>query len=207
MPRQGKTLPDCLAQAVRVLSVPPVMVAALTLILYQRRTDMFRSPADAIVMFVCLAVFPMLAYPLARLIPALRCRGREAERRLAMLLSAVGYAAACVYGFAAACGRDLMLVFMTYFLSVVGLLICNRLLRFRASGHSCAVTGPILLACRFLFEPDRLALSLAVFLAALLLWAVILWASLHLQRHTVGQLLGGAAVCTAAMAVSLLIFH
>ena len=33
MPRQGKTLPDCRAQAVRVLSVPPVMVAALTLIL------------------------------------------------------------------------------------------------------------------------------------------------------------------------------
>ena len=128
-------------------------------ILYRRRTDMFRSPADAIVMFVCPAVFPMLAYPLARLIPALRRRGREAERRLAMLLSAVGYAAACVYGFAAACGRDPMLVFMTYFLSVVGLLICNRLLRFRASGHSCAVTGPILLACRFLFEPDRLALS------------------------------------------------
>lgn len=47
MPRQGKALPDCLAQAVRVLSVPPVMVAALTPILYRRRTDMFRSPADA----------------------------------------------------------------------------------------------------------------------------------------------------------------
>lgn len=28
MPRQGKTLPDRLAQTVRVLSVPPVMVAA-----------------------------------------------------------------------------------------------------------------------------------------------------------------------------------
>lgn len=28
MPRQGKALPDCLAQVVRVLSVPPVMVAA-----------------------------------------------------------------------------------------------------------------------------------------------------------------------------------
>lgn len=28
MSRQGKTLPDCLAQAVRILSVPPVMVAA-----------------------------------------------------------------------------------------------------------------------------------------------------------------------------------
>ena len=28
MPRQGKTLPECLGQAVRVLSVPPVMVAA-----------------------------------------------------------------------------------------------------------------------------------------------------------------------------------
>lgn len=27
MPRQGKALPDYLAQAVRVLSVPPVMVA------------------------------------------------------------------------------------------------------------------------------------------------------------------------------------
>lgn len=26
MPRQGKTMPDCLAQEVRVLSVPPVML-------------------------------------------------------------------------------------------------------------------------------------------------------------------------------------
>ena len=49
MPRQGKALPGCLAQAVSVLSVPPVMVAALTLILYRRRTDMFRTPADAMV--------------------------------------------------------------------------------------------------------------------------------------------------------------
>lgn len=44
MPRQGKALPGCLAQAVRVLSVPPVMVAALTLILYRRRNGYVPLP-------------------------------------------------------------------------------------------------------------------------------------------------------------------
>ena len=74
MPRQGKTLPDCLAQAVRVLSVPPVMVAALTLILYRRRADMFRSPADAIVMFVC-QVAPLAIVSLTIMMLHTRWRG------------------------------------------------------------------------------------------------------------------------------------
>lgn len=194
------------AQAVRVLSVPPVMVSLLALILYLNRPEMFRSRMDMPILLVCLAVVPVLAYPICRLIPALKRGGRAVERRVAFILSGIGYAAGFVYGLVSACGRELKLIFTTYFLSVVGLTVCNRLLRFRASGHSCAVTSPILFFCLFLYDGGNILRSVAVMAAAWAIWGIILWASLYLKRHTLPQLLAGTGICALSLGIAYLLW-
>lgn len=194
------------AQAVRVLSVPPVMVSLLALILYLNRPEMFRSRMDMPILLVCLAAVPVLAYPISRLIPALKRGGRAVERRVAFILSGIGYAAGFVYGLASTCGRELKLIFTTYFLSVVGLSVCNRLLHFRASGHSCAVTSPILFFCLFLYDGGNILRSVAVMAIAWAIWGIILWASLYLKRHTLPQLLAGTGICALSLGVAYLLW-
>lgn len=194
------------AHVVRILSVPPVMVSILTLLLYTCRPTLFRGAVDVVVLLACLAVVPVLAYPIARLIPALKQGGRRLERRLAFILSGIGYAAGFVYGLASSCGRELKMIFTTYFLSVVLLSLCNKLLRFRASGHSCAVTSPILFSCLFLFDMSHPARTVALLAVASVVWGVILWASLYLKRHTLPQLLAGTAICALSLCVCWIIY-
>ena len=74
------------AKVIRILSVPPLMAGVLVLILSFCRKDVFPGAREIVAALLTLTVFPILAYPVARLIPALRRRGREGERNTAFLL-------------------------------------------------------------------------------------------------------------------------
>ena len=139
-----KTAAQRLAHAVRIVSVPPVMVAALLVLLWFFREDVYGSAPEFFVSLLCLAILPVLAYPVSVLIPAMRQKGRDGQRSLAIYFSAVGYLAVFIYGFAAQVGRNLMLVYAGYFFSVVIILLFNKLLHVRASGHACSVSGPLM---------------------------------------------------------------
>ena len=193
-----KTAAQRLAHAVRIVSAPPVMVAALLVLLWFFREDVYGGAPEFFVSLLCLAVLPVLAYPVSVLIPAIRQKGRDGQRSLAIYFSAVGYLAVFIYGFAAQVGRNLMLVYAGYFFSVVIILLFNKLLHVRASGHACSVSGPLMYTAYFL--------GLWGIVVGTALWGIIFWASLVMKRHTVSEFILGTATCLASFFSALLIF-
>ena len=185
------------AKVIRVATVPPVMVLALLLVLFFRCTGIFSAPRELLWSILLLAVLPLLAYPLSSLVPGYRRRGREGQRDLALVLSPVCYAGAVLYGFAAGVSRGLFFIFLVYLLSALVLIVFNKVLGLRASGHACSLVGPMLLSLRFL--------GVISILPCLLLLGAILWSSLVLGRHTPKELALGALSTALAFFLSTLL--
>ena len=195
---ENKSAADRVAAAVRIVTVPPLMVAVIFAILYAVRGALFGSVSHLIFSVLFLAVVPGLAYPLSYLIPSIRRKGRSGQRSLAMYLSAAGYLSVVLYGFLAQCTEGLKIIHLTYLLSVLLLLVLNKLLHVRASGHACSVSGPILLLCIYVG-----AIGVAV---GLMLWTLIFWASVRMRHHTPKEYLIGSTVPILAYVLSYLIF-
>jgi len=169
------------------------MVGTLILLLTNLRPDVITNTTESIMALICLALVPMLAYPISAIIPAFRQKGRDGQRNLAIILSAIGYTGGVVYGFVASANASLMLIFGTYFVSVVGLIILNKCFKIKASGHACSIAGPIGLVCYFLpviFIP-----------VSLLLYAVIFWASVYMGRHTAKEFICGSLVSPISLGI------
>lgn len=194
----SKRLSAILARFIRIVSVPPVMVAGILTALARTTDTIFYSPTEAVSAIVFLAVVPLLAYPLSLLLPRIRKRGREGQRDLAFALSAAGYAGGWVYGYLTHAAPALMAIFTAYLFSVLLLLIFNKLLFLRASGHASSITGPILLSVWFIGG--------WIIPAALALYALIFWASVSSGRHTQKEFLTGTALCVAATAAAFLLY-
>ena len=142
-----------LAHAVRILSIPPVMVSLLVLVLAAFAPDVFASGLEIFAMLLFLAIIPLLAYPLSWAIPRIRRKGREGQRNLAFALTAAGYVLGWLYGVLVSRNREQILVYTIYLVSLLLLLLWNKVFRLRASGHGCSVTGPVLLAGWYLGLP------------------------------------------------------
>lgn len=182
---------------IRVISIPPIMIFALLTILYRSDPGMFLTQRDLVMSLICLALIPALAYPLSALIPALHRKGREGQRTLALFLSAFGYLLAWVYGLISACSSKLFLIYTTYLLSVIILLIFNKVIKLRASGHACSISGPIVFACCFL--------GTKAVVTSISMYSMILWASLASKRHTLKEFAFGTLTCILAFGISALI--
>ncbi|MBE7064567.1 MAG: hypothetical protein E7384_01970 [Ruminococcaceae bacterium] len=187
-----------IAKIVRVSSVPPVMVTILIILLYFLREGIFRSWIDGVVSIMSLAVIPVLAYPISWIIPKLRAKGREGQRNLAFALNPVGYIIAFAYGLISRAGKDLMIIYTAYLLSVIVLLLFNKVLKFRASGHACAVTGPIVIISYYL--------GMWGIVGGAVVYALILWASLAMKRHTLKEFVFGSLTSATAFFIGVLVF-
>ena len=188
-----------LAHIVRIVSVPPVMVGILLVLLFTLRDDVFATPVEFIASLAGLTILPILAYPVSVMIPALRKKGREGQRSLAMYFSTVGYVGVFVYGLIAQVGTGLMHIYAGYLFSVVIILIGNKVFKVRISGHACSVSGPMVYSAYFL--------GIWGIIVGIICWAVILWASLVMKRHTFREFVLGTLTCLLSFAVSWLIFH
>ena len=186
-----------LAKLIRVVSVPPVMVTGIVVALARATDVVFRTTTEAALTALFLGAVPLLAYPLSLLLPKVRARGREGQRDLAFALSTVGYAGGWLYGYLCHVTPALSAIFTAYLFSVLLLMIFNKLLFIRASGHACSVTGPLLLAAWFIGG--------WIVPAAALLYVLIFWASVYAGRHTRGEFLTGTALGAAATALAFLI--
>ena len=186
-----------LAKAVRVITVPPLLVCLLLILLYGTRPGLFSGPFQLALSLLFLMGIPLLAYQLAALLPFTRGKGREGQRNLAFVLNLAGYTAAVVYGLVLRASRGLLLVYGTYFLSVTVLLLLNKGLHIRASGHACSVAGPLILASYFL--------GWFAVLPCAAVFAAVAWASLALGRHSWKELVAGALTAVASFGVSLLL--
>ena len=186
-----------LAYAVRVVSVPPVMVSLLILVLAVFAEGVFGSGLEIAAMVFFLALIPLLAYPLSWLIPGVRRKGREGQRNLAFALTAAGYVLGWVYGKFFSGNREQILVYTIYLISLLLLLLWNKVFKLRASGHACSVTGPTVLAGWYLGP--------AGIIVGAVCYVLIFWASVTTRRHKPDEFLGGSVLCFAACGISWLL--
>ncbi len=178
------------AKTLRIVTIPPLLVSAMLTLLYIFRPEIFKHPIDYIMAIFSLAVIPTLAYPLQRFIPGYKDGGREAQRRLAFIFSPIGYAIGFIYAMILNVSIELKFIFGTYLASVIVLLVFNKLLHVKASGHACGVFGPLIHTVYFLGVPWLIPCAIAV-------WAVV-WSSLYLMRHTKRELFFGGMTAMSA---------
>lgn len=194
-----KTLYLTFAHVVRIVTVPPVMVGILLVLLFTLRDNVFATPVEFAVSLAGLTVLPVLAYPVAAVVPSFRKKGREGQRSMAMYFSTVGYVGVFVYGLIAHVGTGLMHIYAGYLFSVVIILVGNKVFKVRISGHACSVSGPLVYSGYFL--------GLWGILVGALCWGLILWASLVMKRHTFREFVFGTLTCLFSFAVGWVIFH
>ena len=185
------------AKIIRIISVPPVMITFLLVILNTTRPDIFRNNVEVLTSIILLGIVPVLAYPFQLLSSSLEDRGRIMQRKLAFIFSLIGYATALLWAILVHTSKELLMICATYFISVVILTFFNKVLKKRASGHACSITGPLV----FLIY----LVDLKLIFPCLIIATLIFWSSLYLQRHTKTDLFYGVLSNLLAFALSFII--
>lgn len=187
-----------IAKILRILTIPPILVTALLAVIFFTRSTTFRGTIDFVAAVVCLALIPALAYPLQPIIPGFKGKGRDGQRALAFVTSSVGYIIGFSYALISRATDEFKFIVTAYLLSVVLLLVFNKLFHLKASGHACGVLGPLLFAVYFMGWVW--AIPCAVIAAA------VVWSSVALGRHTPSDLcLGGACALASFVSMGLVI--
>ena len=169
------------AKAIRIITTAPIFAALLCTLLYVLVPNSFASPLHFVLALGYLSVLPILAYPISAVIPALRRKGRDGQRNLAIALSIVGYLGSFLTGLFFGGTPTECVLFGTYLCSGTLLALCT-LLHFKASGHACGVVGPVVILA---------LLKSPWFLLGLVLLLPVWVSSLGLGRHTKQELLLG----------------
>lgn len=146
-------------------------------------------------MILLLSIVPALAYVLSDMISAVKVKSREGQRKLAFITILIGYTVALLWAVITGVNKDLMLICLMYFISVLLLTICNKGLHYRASGHASSSTGPLILTIYFM--------GWKVIIPALFIAILIVWSLVYLKRHTLKELAGGMIVSVFAFIISL----
>lgn len=171
------------------------MALILLLVLYFTKEGFFGNTINFILAIIFLAVFPILGYPLQPVVPYYKDKGREGQRDLAMWMSIAGYVLGVVTAAVMPVSRYLMIIYLTYLISGVSLVLLNKVFKIRASGHACGVAGPVFSLIYFLGP---------WVLFGVLLLAAVYWASLKMKRHNGSELLIGTSIPTYALLLAFL---
>ena len=186
---------DRFAKIIRMITVVPIMALATLVILYEFHPEIFQGIYQFILSIIFLTILPLSAYPLQPFLPKFRDKKREGQRNLAIVMGVLGYLFGIVFALSYHTTKELLLIYLTYFLSGIGILLFNKVFKIRASGHACGIVVPILILTYFI---GRKAL---ISIVAILL---VYWASIKMKRHTALQLLWGSVIAIFAMIMALL---
>lgn len=178
----------------RILTLPP-LVALLTAALLYLGAGMSRGEFLAAALFLFLV--PLLAYPLWELFPNGEER-RSGQRSYALYCSVAGYAAGFLWSLTGVHSAEVRVLFASYVLSVVVLIVLSKVAGFKVSGHACSSTAPLVLLT-WKLGPLIIPLGLAILFA-------VYYSSLRLKRHTLAQLLAGSSVSLLAAAGSIMLY-
>ncbi|MCI8590355.1 MAG: hypothetical protein HFE77_06580 [Clostridiales bacterium] len=185
------------AKIIRIISIPPILVSALLGFLFVQSTGVVHHAAELCLSILFLAIIPALAYPLQKVFPAYRHKGRAGQRNLAFLFTIAGYSAGLIYAVIYQVSRGLFEIYLAYFLSCAALLFVNKVMHKKASGHAAGIVGPLLFLIRFI-GPWMIPVTMIIYV-------LIFWSSVTLKRHTPGEFVFGTLLSIAAFAVTLLI--
>lgn len=182
-----------LSRVIRVITIAPIMALLLLVTLYITKAEYFGGSLNFIVAVISLVVFPVMAYPIQPLVPGFRHRGREGQRSLAIWMAGIGYCFGVVMAAFMAVTRQMWIIYLTYFISGILIILFNKVFKVKASGHACGVAGP-------LFGSIYLMGPLACL--GLIVLAAVYRASLFMQRHSKSELLLGMTIAAVALLIS-----
>lgn len=185
-----------IAKVIRIVTVAPIMAAALIALLSWQFPGFFRDPFDIITSILFLVVFPLLAYPLQPFISQYRDKGREGQRNLAIVFALIGYVLAVIFALFKHPSSGVWIIYLTYLISALFIALFNKVIGLKASGHACGVAGPVWALIWFLGAK-------AMF--GLIILAAVYWASLKIKRHKMTELLAGTLIPALSLAISVFI--
>ncbi|MGN1192404.1 MAG: hypothetical protein ACI4S0_06990 [Dorea sp.] len=189
---------DKIAQIVRIVTVPPVLILVMLLILFGTLGERFALVDELIMAVIFLSLVPACAYPMAKLRKTTEEDSRETQRNMAFVLNLGGYLSALVAGEIMKCSEMLMCVLFSYLLAVLILTFLNKICKIRASGHACSCTLPYLFLSYWLKG--------VTVLICMILYGIEFWASVHLKRHTVSEFLAGSITALVVFGIAALYF-
>lgn len=186
-----------LAKIVRVITVPPLMCFALFSVLYVSTENVFSSSLEYALGLTTLVFIPLSAYPAQKQFNIIKGEKRTAERTLAVMFSIVGYTIGFLTALILDFTKTQKVIYLTYLLS--GLLVgfFSYILKVKASGHMCGLSGPVAVII-YIFGP--------LYIVVFLLMAAVIWASLKLRRHSLSELVLGSIIPVAALFLAATIF-
>lgn len=190
----GKTV--YFTKGIRILTIAPLMALLTLSLLFWLHPAVFSSTLSFLLSVIFLVAMPVLGYPLQPVLPYFKHQGREGQRNLAMAMAMLGYLCGLAYSVFGGVTKSLLVIYLTYFLSGVGILVFNKLFHIRASGHACGVAGPVALLVYFLGPAA---------LPGILLLALVFYASLKMHRHTLPQLFAGSFISLVSLIIALLL--
>lgn len=193
---KSKSVTQYLAKFVRVLTTPPIFAALLSTLLYFLCEGSFASLSHYLSALFFLTGLPLLAYPVAALVPPLRRKGRRAQRNLALAFSVVGYVCGFLFAMLSGGAAVEKIMLGTYVFSGISLAV-TTVLHFKASGHTCGCSGPIAMLS-FFVSPW--------FLLSYILLTPIFWSSKRLGRHSGAQLVVGCIIPVLGILLCSLLF-
>lgn len=172
----------------RALTLPPIVTGLTVLLLYQFTGSI--SHTDFIVSEFCFLLVPIMAYPVREIFHIGEDR-RQGQRNTALIFSAVGYLIGFIYGMFFSQSIIIKILFSSYIISIISLILINKLTKYKASGHACSSTTPTVLLT-WLISP-------LMIIPCIILIAGIYISSLKLQRHTIIELITGSAISFLAV--------
>ena len=192
-----KQLTQILAEIARIATIPAITSLVAMVLFRFFGKNIYLKQMDFLVAVLALTIIPALSYPASLVIPSCRKEKRAGQRKLAMYFSVAGYLVGFIYAWVSTTEPRYKIIMCSYIMSVILLLICNRLLGFKASGHACSTVGP--------------ALCIAIYcggvwgLVSLMMILLVVWSSLRLGRHKLSELTVGGAISTFSIVILMLI--
>jgi len=167
-----------LAKVIRIATLPPIMATLLILILWNDYPP-YHAPAA----LFALVILPMLSYLVWRLVPSLYSKGRDSQRKLAVIFSVIGYIGGLLFCVFCNGSTEELYIYLCYVFSGVMIAI-SSVLGFKSSGHAAGSAGPVavLVLCKSPW-----------YIFGVVILALVFYSSRVLKRHTVQELILGSA--------------
>ena len=181
-----------LSKIIRILTLAPLLCLAASLIIYFSKPSYYASFSSFITSLLLLVVFPLLAYPTYYVFPCFKRKGREFQRKLAIIFAFISYIVVFGLSFVFKDSWDIRVYYFAYVFSSISIFFSTKILHFNISGHAAGVTGPIIYLSFYVSPWCLLGLVLII---------LVYLASLYMNRHTLLELIWGSllpSICIIA---------
>ena len=185
--------------AIRAMTAPHFFALLLLTLLYVLHPSYFGSIWMLIAGIFCLTVLPILAYPLQKFIPPFKDKGRDGQRKLAIIFSFIGYLLGTLIVFIFNAPIEAKMLFVEYLLCGICIFISDKVFKFKSSGHACGIVGPIaMLVYLGLYIPAAVGALISV---------PVYISSVKTKRHTIIQLVIGSLIPILMLVIDHVLFR